>query len=74
MSNSLDPSQARCFVGPDLGPDCLQRFSADVSMQTNKNGCSLIYSILAQQPFCEPRKLVCIYTVYANIKFYKNQN
>ena len=29
VSNSLDPDQARHFVGPDLGPNCLQRFSAD---------------------------------------------
>ena len=29
MSNSLDPDQARHFVGPDLGPNCLQRLSAD---------------------------------------------
>ena len=29
MSNNLDPDQARHFVGPDLGPDCLQRLSAD---------------------------------------------
>ena len=29
MSNSLDPYQARHFVGPDLGPICLQRLSAD---------------------------------------------
>ena len=29
MSNSLDPDQARLFVGPDLGPNCLQRFSVD---------------------------------------------
>ena len=28
MSNSLDPDQAVCFVGPDLGPFCLQRLSA----------------------------------------------
>ena len=26
MSNSLDPDQARCFVGPDLGPNCLQNY------------------------------------------------
>ena len=25
MANSLDPDQARHFVGPDLGPNCLQR-------------------------------------------------
>ena len=29
LSNSLDPDQARHFVGPDLGPNCLQRLSAD---------------------------------------------
>ena len=29
VSNSLDPDQARYFVGPDLGPNCLQRLSAD---------------------------------------------
>ena len=27
MSNSSDPDQARHFVGPDLGPNCLQRLS-----------------------------------------------
>ena len=31
VSNSLDPDQARHFVGPDLGPNCLQRSSADES-------------------------------------------
>ena len=29
MANSLDPDQARHFIGPDLGPNCLQRLSAD---------------------------------------------
>ena len=29
MSNSLDPGQARHVVGPDLGPNCLQRLLAD---------------------------------------------
>ena len=29
MSNSLDPDQARHFVGPDLGPNCLQRLTVD---------------------------------------------
>ena len=28
-SNGLDPDQDRRFVGPDLGPNCLQRLSAD---------------------------------------------
>ena len=30
MSNSLDPDQARRSVGPDLGPDCLPRLSAEI--------------------------------------------
>ena len=29
MPNSLDPDQARHFVEPDLGPNRLQRLSAD---------------------------------------------
>ena len=29
VSNSLDPDQARQNVGPDLGPNCMQRLSAD---------------------------------------------
>ena len=28
VSNSLDPDQDGHFVGPDLGPNCLQRLSA----------------------------------------------
>ena len=31
VSNSLDPDQARHFVRPDLGPNCLQRLSADIA-------------------------------------------
>ena len=29
LFNSLDPNQARHFVSPDLGPNCLQKLSAD---------------------------------------------
>ena len=29
VSNSLDPDQARRFVGPDLGPNCLPKLSAE---------------------------------------------
>ena len=29
VSNSLDPDQVRLYVGPDLGPNCLQSLSAD---------------------------------------------
>ena len=31
VSISLDLDQARRFVGPDLGPGCLQRLSTDVT-------------------------------------------
>ena len=31
VSNCLDPDQDRHSVGPDLGPNCLQRLSADMS-------------------------------------------
>ena len=29
VSNSLDPDQSWCFVGPDLGPNRLQKLSAN---------------------------------------------
>ena len=29
LSNSFDPDQVRHLIGPDLGPNCLQRLSAD---------------------------------------------
>ena len=29
MSNGLDPDQDQHLVSPDLGPNCLQRLSAD---------------------------------------------
>ena len=38
MSNSLDPDQARHFVGPDLGPNCLQRLSADETSSLTSKG------------------------------------
>ena len=30
VANSLNPDQARLFVGTDLGPNCVQRLSADL--------------------------------------------
>ena len=36
MSNSLDSVQARNIVGPDLGPNCLQRLSADSKSRHKK--------------------------------------
>ena len=36
-SNSLDPDQARGFVGPDLDPNCLLRLSADDTSRRRVN-------------------------------------
>ena len=40
VAKNLDPDQARHFVGPDLGPNCLQRLSVLTSRQ------SLLYYIV----------------------------
>ena len=41
VSNSLDPDQARPYVWPDLGPNCLQRLSADdTSRQRDRLVCT----------------------------------
>ena len=37
MSNCLDPDQAQHFVGPDLGPNCLQKLSADATSRQSVN-------------------------------------
>ena len=65
VSNSLDPDQARHFVGPDLGPNCLQKLSADdTSRHThyhvgkrNTNGYTRIVSIYFLSPCLQRKKL-----------------
>ena len=37
VSNSSDPDQARCSVGPDLVSNCLQRLSADDTRRQRVN-------------------------------------
>ena len=50
VANILDPDQALYFVGPDLGPNCLQKLSAgDTSMKSvnapqSRRDIVLIYS------------------------------
>ena len=44
MSNSLDPDQARRFVGPDLGPNCLPRLTADVTGRQRVNKSMVNFS------------------------------
>ena len=42
VSNSLDPDQARRFVGPDLGPNCLQMLSAE---ETSRQRLKSVYDL-----------------------------
>ena len=44
-SNSLDPDQAQHFVRPDLGPDCLQRLSADNPSKPKVKGFYIFWPI-----------------------------
>ena len=36
VSDSLDPDQARHFVGPDLGPNCLQKLLGKKLIKVSK--------------------------------------
>ena len=57
MSNSLDPDQARQFVGPDLDLNCLQRLSADDTsfvLFGSLRPCQQLWSCLDGQ-FTEPQ-------------------
>ena len=38
VSKSLDPDQERHFVGPDMGPICLQKSSAKVAASNLRKG------------------------------------
>ena len=42
MFNSLGPDQIRHFVGPDLGPSCLQRLSVDDASRQRFNGYLMV--------------------------------
>ena len=48
VSNSLDPDQDRHSVGPHLGPNCLQRLSADGNCLCQQ-GKSYLYLFISQQ-------------------------
>ena len=54
MSNHLDPDQARHFVGPDLGPNCLQKLSADDSrrQRVNLNVLVLKHRLIKKDKLC----------------------
>ena len=44
VSNILEPDQARRFVGPDLGSNCLVRLSADDTRRQRTNDSLVINS------------------------------
>ena len=44
VSNSLDPDQDQHSVGPDLGPNCLQRLSADDKVAASKERIKFLLS------------------------------
>ena len=39
VSYSVDPGQDKCFVGPDLGPNYLQRLLADHTSRQRVDSC-----------------------------------
>ena len=54
ISNSFDPDQARRFVGPDQGLNCLQRLSADDTGRQRVNSYDLQ---IVSEILVVPRKL-----------------
>ena len=75
VSNSLDPDQARHFVGPDISPNCLQRLSADNkccqwqgknSAATTKNAKALLMNTTT---FAFLEKYECGYALLSGVMF-----
>ena len=58
MSNRLDPELDRCSVGPDLGPNCLQRLSAD-DKSHRLQGKSYVDEFSALRP----NKKICVFPI-----------
>ena len=51
MSKSLGPDQARRFIGPDLGPNYLQRLSADDTGRQRHNDIEIHFLQFSIQPY-----------------------
>ena len=49
MSNRVDPDQARRFVGPDLGLNCLQRLTADDTSRQIVNAFSQCMALVTNE-------------------------
>ena len=81
MSDSLDPDQARRFVGPDLRPTCLPRLSADdTGRQTVKSGSIASWSLFDLSaesasgafPVTLERLTHCIQGNFSSANFFQN--
>ena len=55
VTNGLDPDQDRPYVGPDLGPNCLQSLSAEDKLQLAKYELTLKVPNMtaADDKFCD---------------------
>ena len=81
MSNSLDSDQVRHFVGPDLGPNCLQRLSADGSSRHYiglpfPNGavcCCVLEAYMANSVALASDCLVHSVTMHTGLDLYKQK-
>ena len=65
MSNSLDPEQARRFVGPNLSPNCLLRLSADDNGRQRVNGSNMGRVLVWVNffHFCENKFLALLFKI-----------
>ena len=61
QSDHLDPDQDRHFVGPDLGPNCLHRLSADDN--SSQLSDYLKYQFLKPAHMRRKKSLVSSYTL-----------
>ena len=68
--NSLDPDQARHYVVPDLGPNCLQRLSVNnTSRQKLKGTCNTVYFSFFQTEENSSAVNPLVTNVYLEVKY-----
>ena len=73
MTNCLDADQARHFVGPDLGSNCLQRLSADdISYHAALVRCFAGYHIPVSILKTEGKSFCRLLIFFAKLMFSKN--
>ena len=49
VSNSLDPDQARHFVGPDLGPNCFKGYQQQIVKNDNSDNTLVPFKVQVYQ-------------------------